>query len=87
MHPVLLSHFEPPPVPIFACRQLLMLDPFKPPPAATLNACVCMQARDHPVTLDSFEPPPGRRFEQGLSRKEAQRIVQERQDKEMAQKR
>ncbi len=61
-----------------------------------LNACGCMQARDHPVILDSYEPPPARIFawrqlrlmrEQGLSRKEAQRIVQEREDKEMAQKR
>ncbi|CAL5224825.1 g7576 [Coccomyxa viridis] len=54
------------------------------------------EARDHPVLLDSFDPPPARIFawrqlrlmrEQGLSRKEAQRIVEEREEKEMAQKR
>ena len=54
------------------------------------------QARDHPVMLNSYEPPPARVFawrqlrlmrEQGLTRKQAQRAVQDREDKEMAQKR
>jgi len=55
-----------------------------------------LQAKDHPVMLNSFEPPPARIFawrqlrlmrEQGLSRKQAAKVVQEREDREAAQKR
>lgn len=54
------------------------------------------QAKDHPIMLNSFEPPPARVFawrqlrlmrERGLTRKQAQRQVQAREDAEMAQKR